>query len=68
MGAPVRLAGDPVSFAAALRAGFEEGYAARAERLQFARRNSWDDRYATVRHELLSLEGPSVVRLAGGAS
>jgi glycosyltransferase involved in cell wall biosynthesis len=66
MQAPLRLAGDPASFESALRAGLEEGAAARAERLEFARSNSWDHRYATVRNELQALEGPVAVRRAGG--
>jgi glycosyltransferase involved in cell wall biosynthesis len=66
MGAPLRLAADAASFEAALRAGLEDGPAARAERLEFARCNTWDHRFATVREELLALDGPAAVPLAGG--
>jgi glycosyltransferase involved in cell wall biosynthesis len=66
MRAPLRLAGDAAAFEAALRDALEDGPAARAERLQFGRNNSWDDRYLTVRNELQSLEGPGVLRVAGG--
>lgn len=66
MQAPIRLAGDAAGFEAALRAGLEDGPAGRAERLEFARRNSWENRFAAVRSELLALERPGELRVAGG--
>jgi len=66
MKAPLRLAGDAASFEAALRAGLRDGPSARAERLAFARSNTWDDRFVAVRRELDALEGPVVLRFAGG--
>jgi glycosyltransferase involved in cell wall biosynthesis len=57
MGAPVLLADGGEAFAAALESTREgAGPRARAARLEFARRNTWDMRYRALRS---ALEGPA---------
>jgi len=61
MGAPITLAADTPAFAAALeaaRAG--DGSDARAARVAYARRNTWDDRFAAL--------GAALDLPAGGAA
>jgi len=49
MGAPITLAADAEGFAAALEAArAADGPAPRAVRVAYARRNTWDDRFATL--------------------
>ncbi|MFQ5877309.1 MAG: glycosyltransferase, partial [Acidobacteriota bacterium] len=52
LGAPVRLAGDAAGLVRALRESVREGPAARQERVAFARRHTWDRRFAALRTEL----------------
>jgi glycosyltransferase involved in cell wall biosynthesis len=65
MGAPIRFAADAAEFAAALRdveAAAAPGDAAdRAQRRAFARRHSWDERFATLRDALASPDVPDGV-------
>jgi hypothetical protein len=71
MGAPLRLAKTGEEFARALvQARAEDqgpgGAAARAERLAFARRNTWDGRFEVLQAEIASLSRPPDVVAAGG--
>src|SRR5207245_6267817 len=52
MGAPLRLAATAAAFAAALEESRRDGPARRAERLEFARCNTWDQRFAALRLEI----------------
>jgi glycosyltransferase involved in cell wall biosynthesis len=52
MGAPIALAATAGEFARALEAGRVPGTAARLERQAYARRNSWDARFAALASEL----------------
>jgi hypothetical protein len=72
MGAPLRLAETSEEFARALEEARLEGEGkgggrAREERLTFARRNTWDLRYAVLRAEIASLSGRPAARAAEGA-
>jgi glycosyltransferase involved in cell wall biosynthesis len=70
IGAPVRFAAGPDEFTAALRSMEKEGKdgAPAAERRAFARRHSWDDRFATLCAAIASMDGAAgVPRAAGGA-
>jgi glycosyltransferase involved in cell wall biosynthesis len=70
IGAPVQFAAGPVQFAAALRDIETEGTngAAAAGRRAFARRHSWDDRFASLRAAIASMDGVlRLPRAAGGA-
>ncbi len=67
MEAPVRLAGDAAEFEAGLREGRREAAALREARLAFARRNTWDHRFAAVQRELACLQGNPPRYGAGGA-
>jgi glycosyltransferase involved in cell wall biosynthesis len=66
MGAPLTLAAGAEEFARALEAARQSGPAARAERQAYARRNSWDARYAALRAELGLPEEEARLRAAGG--
>jgi glycosyltransferase involved in cell wall biosynthesis len=71
MQAPIRFAGPPEEFAGALEAALREPAEERARRREFARRNSWDDRFASVRLALDELgvrvgEAGGIVPDAGG--
>ncbi|HEU4401133.1 MAG TPA: glycosyltransferase [Candidatus Polarisedimenticolia bacterium] len=75
LGAPLRLAADPTAFAAALEEGLRDGAEARAARLAFARRHTWDRRFETLGAEIAPLLGragrtaaPAPARAAGAAS
>ncbi len=60
IGAPILFADDAESFAAALkRARRENDPGSRERRIDFARRNSWDDRYGRLRRSLEALDGPA---------
>jgi glycosyltransferase involved in cell wall biosynthesis len=67
IGAPIRLAADPEAFAAALEAARQEGTGAAEARRAFARRHTWDDRFATLLRALEDGAGPRR-RAAGGAA
>jgi len=72
MGAPLRLAATPQEFARALREARDEdagggGARARAERLEFARRNTWDRRFEDLQAAIASLGDRPAARAAGGS-
>jgi len=72
MGAPLRLAGTPEAFARALEEALLEsrgaaGRSARAERREFARRNSWDSRFEALQAAIAALEDRPAARAAGGS-
>ena len=66
MGAPIALAAGAEEFARALEAARQSGPAARIERQGYARRNSWDARYAALRAELGLADEETRLRAAGG--
>ena len=66
MGAPIYLAGTPGEFAAALEQARREGTKRRAERLDYARRNTWDRRFAALRAEIAAIGGRPEAAAAGG--
>ena len=66
MGAPILLAGTPGEFAAALEQARREGTKRRAERLDYARRNTWDQRFAALRAEIAAIGGRPPAATAGG--
>ena len=71
MGAPIRLAASAQEFAGALEAARDEakspgGERARAERLDFARRNSWDRRFESLQAAIATVHGRPAARAAGG--
>ncbi|OLC54578.1 MAG: hypothetical protein AUH92_03735 [Acidobacteria bacterium 13_1_40CM_4_69_4] len=68
MGAPLRLAATAQEFAAALEQTRDDGPAGRAERLEFARRNTWDQRFTVLRSEIASLAGWQPALAAGGSA
>jgi hypothetical protein len=73
MGAPLRLARTGEDFARALQQAIAEdqgprGEQARAERVAFARRNTWDRRFEILEEALASLTGPPSARAAEGAA
>ncbi|HYS06563.1 MAG TPA: glycosyltransferase [Candidatus Dormibacteraeota bacterium] len=73
MGAPLRLAKTGEDFARALQQALAEdqgprGEQARAERVAYARRNSWDGRFEILEGALASLTGRPVARAAGGVA
>ena len=65
MAAPIALAAGAEEFARALETALRSGPAARLERQAYARRNSWDARYAVLRAEL-GLPDEETRRVAGG--
>jgi glycosyltransferase involved in cell wall biosynthesis len=67
MQAPITLAADPAAFAAALEAtrSVADGGSARAARISFARRNTWDDRFARLL-EAIGLADATRPRAAAG--
>ncbi len=72
MRAPIRSAGTPAEFADALEAGRLEAPENRARRQEYARRNTWDDRFAQVRRAIGDLgltfpETPGGMVLQAGA-
>jgi glycosyltransferase involved in cell wall biosynthesis len=66
MGAPIALAAGPEEFARALESSRLQGPAARLERQAYARRNSWDARYAALCAEIGLPEEDARRRAAGG--
>jgi glycosyltransferase involved in cell wall biosynthesis len=66
MGAPIALAAGAQEFARALETARLSGAAARLERQAYARRNSWDARYATIRAGLGLADEDERLRAAGG--
>ena len=73
LGAPVRIAGSPEGFAAALREGLQTSPAVLEERRAFARANTWDHRFSKLVTELAARglpwpqpERPAETRAAGG--
>lgn len=74
MGAPVLLADGGEAFAAALESTrAADGSKVRAQRVAYARRNTWDLRYAALREALLALGLPAAPagtpeRLAAGGA
>ncbi|HYS78279.1 MAG TPA: glycosyltransferase, partial [Candidatus Dormibacteraeota bacterium] len=66
MGAPLLQAATAPEFAAALEETRREGTGRRAQRLEFARRNTWDQRYAVLRSEIAALSGRRPAVAAGG--
>jgi glycosyltransferase involved in cell wall biosynthesis len=67
MGAPIRLAADAAGFATALEEELAAGAAPGDGRRAFARRHTWDGRFATVVAELQTLRaGPPRRAAAGG--
>jgi glycosyltransferase involved in cell wall biosynthesis len=73
MGAPLRLGKTGEEFARALQQVLSEdqgprGEQARAERVAFARRNSWDRRFEVLEAEIASLSGRPAARAAEGVA
>ncbi len=66
MGAPLRLAATPREFAAALEESRRDGPGARAERIAFARRHTWDQRFAALSAAIEDASGRRPARAAGG--
>jgi glycosyltransferase involved in cell wall biosynthesis len=66
MGAPLALAAGAEEFARALETALESGPAARLERQAYARRNSWDARYESLRAALGLPDDEARLRAAGG--
>jgi len=66
MGAPLRQASTAREFAAGLEASRGEGPGPRSARLEFARRHTWDRRFALLRAEIAGLTGSRPARAAGG--
>jgi len=66
MGAPLLQAATAQEFAAALEETRREGSGRRAQRLEFARRNTWDQRFAVLRSEIAALSGRRPAVAAGG--
>jgi glycosyltransferase involved in cell wall biosynthesis len=73
MGAPLRLAKTGEEFARALQHALAEdqgprGEQARAERVAFAGRNTWDMRFEILQAGIASLSGRPAARVAGGVA
>lgn len=73
MGAPLRLADTGEEFARALQQALSEdksarGDQARAERVAFARRHSWDRRFEVLEAAIASLTGRPAARAAEGVA
>ena len=66
MGAPLFLAATPREFAAALEKARREGPERRSERRAYARRNTWDRRFAALRAEIAAIGGRPEAAAAGG--
>jgi len=66
MGAPIDLAGTPQEFAAALERSRDESGARKMERRNYARRNTWDRRFAALQAEIAAASGRPLVTAAGG--
>jgi glycosyltransferase involved in cell wall biosynthesis len=66
MGAPIDLAGTPQEFAAALERTREEGGARATDRREYARRHTWDRRFAALQCEIAAATGRPLLTAAGG--
>jgi glycosyltransferase involved in cell wall biosynthesis len=70
MQAPIRVAGTPEEFARSLQEALQDSPADRDRRREFARRNTWDDRFAVVRQALgdLGLRLPDTAGAGAGSA
>lgn len=66
MGAPIDLAGTPEEFAAALERSCDGREARTAALRDYARRNTWDRRFAALQSEIGAVSGRPIRTAAGG--
>lgn len=66
MGAPIDLAGTPQEFAAALERARGESGARTMDRREYARRHTWDRRFAALQGEIAAASGRPLLTAAGG--